>query len=313
MREAKRCLDTSPCTPEKWNSIEEDAAAPGVGMANWVRARRRESAMQETEATREAKTTPQVTATRKRSERLERERSERESRALDYYLRTCGRSELDGAQKSRCRSGLVWNFDVLRAVAERELKAKQLFEVREVFEARGESEVTAAPQVTAPREAREERVALEAGLTREEREEALAASFGVRDFRKLVDDVIEAMANDRGLKEDLGTTRPTLLIAAIENRSGANIDTQLISDSIRIRLTRVRLFAPVNRAQLETLLQEQQLEQSGLGDADTAAQIGRTLGAQYMLYAPRLHRRHTHAPRRRVADCLHLHLDLNRH
>ena len=135
------------------------------------------------------------------------------------------------------------------------------------------------------RETREASLTREAGLTQEERdalEEALAASFGVRDFQKLADDVIKTMGTDRGLKEALGGTKPPLLIASIENRSGAEIDAQLIHNLVRVRLNRERLFELVRRDHLETLLQEQTL--GDLVDADTAAQVGRTLGAQYMLH-----------------------------
>ncbi len=115
-------------------------------------------------------------------------------------------------------------------------------------------------------------------------EEALTTSFGVRDFRKIVDDMVEAMVTNRGLKEDLGDLRPTLLISPVVNRSDEHIDTQLINDSIRVRLNRARLFTFVNRNHLETLLEEQQLGESGLADPDSASQIGRLVGAQYLLH-----------------------------
>ena len=62
------------------------------------------------------------------------------------------------------------------------------------------------------------------------------------------------------------------------------MDVQLIHNSLRVRLSKARLFAPVSRGQLETLLQEQQLEQSGLADSETAAEVGRLVGAQYVLH-----------------------------
>ncbi len=110
------------------------------------------------------------------------------------------------------------------------------------------------------------------------RQETVAASFGVQAFETIVDDMVEA------LKEELGqNARPTLLIVPIDKRVGEDIDTQLINESIRNRLSKVPFFTIVSR-NLETILKELQLAQSDLADSDTAVEIGRLIGAQYVLY-----------------------------
>ena len=128
----------------------------------------------------------------------------------------------------------------------------------------------AAPATPAPQPA--------AAATPAPRQETVAASFDVQAFETIVDKMVAAM------KEELGeTTRPTLVIVPIESRLGENIDTQLINESVRIRLSELRFFRVVNR-NLETIMKEVQLAQSGLADSETAVEIGRLVGAQYVLY-----------------------------
>ena len=170
----------------------------------------------------------------KRVRKVRESEQKAELEVLDFYLETCGRSELERDQKSRCRSGF-WsgvNLGGIETIAENEgeEKAEQLRKVREALEPK-ESELS------------------------------VATSLDIQAFGNLADDVIAQMGADLFLREELRATgpEPTLLVTPITNRSNANIDTPIVNDTLQVRLYEANQFTLVNWNPLaeKTLLQEQ--------------------------------------------------------
>ncbi len=93
--------------------------------------------------------------------------------------------------------------------------------------------------------------------------------------------IINMAAN---LKQKLGEdAEPALVIVPIESRVGEDIDTQLINESIRILVSDLRFFK-VSSRNVKKILQKIQQPQSGVVDSDTATEIGRIVGVQYVLH-----------------------------
>ena len=115
-------------------------------------------------------------------------------------------------------------------------------------------------------------------------EEDLTASFGVRDFRALVDQLADRMLDDPGFRSEVGVDQPNLLIDDIRNKTDEHIDTESITDSLKARMVRRRLFTIVNRSNLDVLREEVQLSEAGLSDADSSVRLGGLVGAQYVLH-----------------------------
>ncbi|MCH9779689.1 MAG: penicillin-binding protein activator LpoB [Alphaproteobacteria bacterium] len=114
-------------------------------------------------------------------------------------------------------------------------------------------------------------------------EEDISSEFGVRDFRSIVSDLVTKMVGDDGLREDVGSERPPILVVPLRNLTDEHIDTNLITNGIKSDLSKARLFTFVRRDNLEVLRGELAIEESGLGDPDTVARIGKVVGAQYVL------------------------------
>ena len=114
-------------------------------------------------------------------------------------------------------------------------------------------------------------------------EEQTTADFGVRDFRTIVNSMVDKMTSDENFRADIGDGRPTLLVTPIVNRTDEHIDTASINDSINVRLSKARLFTFVSRQQLDVLRDELALAEAGIADATTVARMGRVVGARYVL------------------------------
>ena len=81
---------------------------------------------------------------------------------------------------------------------------------------------------------------------------------------------------------------PTVGVMNFENRAITSSewkgeDTSSISDYVSDELTNTGKFRMVERTQLKSLLDELHLQMTGLTDASTNAQIGKQLGAQYLV------------------------------
>lgn len=114
-------------------------------------------------------------------------------------------------------------------------------------------------------------------------ENVLSSGFSATDQKMLVDQLSEKLINDRDLKEEM-ESRPTLLVDLIKNKTSEQIDTVSISDTLRVKLARAKLFTIINRDKTSLLLKEQELNQAGLTDKQKATQLGKLWGAQYVIY-----------------------------
>jgi uncharacterized protein (TIGR02722 family) len=122
--------------------------------------------------------------------------------------------------------------------------------------------------------------------------EIKAKSFAIgeliKEERKLAhmtqEQLAEKIKNDPQLKAEVGNDRPALLIDVVKNKTSEHIDTEAITDTLKININKSMLFSIISRERNDLLLNEQKLAQSGLSDKDKVAQLGKLFGAKYVLY-----------------------------
>jgi uncharacterized protein (TIGR02722 family) len=112
----------------------------------------------------------------------------------------------------------------------------------------------------------------------------LSASFSVSDQKMLVDNLVSKLLNDVGFKQELRGERPTLLIDIVKNKTSEQIDTESMTDTLKVNIVKSRMFSILNRDKMDILAKEQTLNQAGLTDSQKATQLGKLWGAQYVLY-----------------------------
>ncbi len=115
-------------------------------------------------------------------------------------------------------------------------------------------------------------------------ENTLSASFSVSDQKMLVETLVSKLVNDNAFKQELGNQKPTLLIDIVKNKTSEQIDTESMTDTIKMNIVKARMFSVINRDKMDILAKEQSLNQSGLTDSQKATQLGKLWGAQYVLY-----------------------------
>ena len=97
--------------------------------------------------------------------------------------------------------------------------------------------------------------------------------------------VLSTEMADRILSSNLATNEspPVMIIYGIENRTSEHIDTQALSDAIRTQLIKSGKFLFVNEAQRNKVEQEIAYQNQGYVSPESRIQIGKQVGAKYML------------------------------
>ncbi|MBR4653044.1 MAG: penicillin-binding protein activator LpoB [Kiritimatiellae bacterium] len=105
-----------------------------------------------------------------------------------------------------------------------------------------------------------------------------------QDIRRTVEKMAESLISDAGVLEATGGKRPILDIEPMQNRSQLIVDMKSITDSVRTRLIRSRLFRFVDRstAGADIAIMDEQA-QLGLTDPRKAVKPGRQSAAEMYL------------------------------
>lgn len=105
-----------------------------------------------------------------------------------------------------------------------------------------------------------------------------------QDIRRTVEKMAESLISDAGVLEATGGKRPVLDIEPMKNRSQMIVDMKSITDSVRTRLIRSRLFRFVDRstAGADIAIMDEQA-QLGLTDSRKAIRPGQQSAAEMFL------------------------------
>lgn len=115
--------------------------------------------------------------------------------------------------------------------------------------------------------------------------ETVTTDFGSTDLQmiaaKMVDDMmvfppVVAITRER---------RPVMFVDRVKNKTSEHIDTESITDTIQSKLINAGKFRFVDMSVVDRVRQQLEYQQdSGMVDQSTAAQMGRQIGAEFMLY-----------------------------
>ena len=112
----------------------------------------------------------------------------------------------------------------------------------------------------------------------------LTTKIEPQDIRRTVEKMAESLIADPGVLDATKGERPVLDIEPMKNRSQMIVDMQSITDSVRMRLIRSRLFRFVDRstAGADIAIMDEQA-QLGLSDPRKAIRPGQQTAAQMYL------------------------------
>lgn len=115
--------------------------------------------------------------------------------------------------------------------------------------------------------------------------QAKTAAIEPQDVRRTVEKMVDSMLADGDFIAEVGGKRPVLDITGIKNRSSMHIDTKSITDSIRTKLIRSRMFRFMDRSTSADDVDFMNAQATqGLTDQSKAVKMGQQSAAQMYLY-----------------------------
>ncbi len=115
--------------------------------------------------------------------------------------------------------------------------------------------------------------------------ETTTNEFGSTDLQMTAEKMVDSLLTFPPIVQITSQRRPVMFIDTIKNKSMEHIDTESITDTISTRLLRSGKFRFVDMTKVKEVRQQLEYQaDSGMVNQNKAMQMGRQVGAEYMLY-----------------------------
>ena len=115
--------------------------------------------------------------------------------------------------------------------------------------------------------------------------ETVTADFGSTDLQMIATKMVDDMMVFPPIVEMTRDRRPVLFVDRIKNKTSEHIDTESVTDTIQSKLINSGKFRFVDMSVVDRVREQLEYQQdSGMVDQASAAQMGRQIGAEFMLY-----------------------------
>ena len=115
--------------------------------------------------------------------------------------------------------------------------------------------------------------------------ETVTADFGSTDLQMIATKMVDDMMVFPPIVEMTRDRRPVLFVDRIKNKTSEHIDTESVTDTIQSKLINSGKFRFVDMSVVDRVREQLEYQQdSGMVDQASAAQMGRQIGAEFMMY-----------------------------
>ena len=115
--------------------------------------------------------------------------------------------------------------------------------------------------------------------------ETVTVDFGSTDLQMIANAMVDDMLTFPALEEITADRRPVAFVDKVQNRTSEHVDTEAVTDSIRTKLIQSGKFRFVDMTTVDRVRDQLEYQRdSGMVDPDTAQEMGRHIGAEYMMY-----------------------------
>ncbi|MCH2556442.1 MAG: penicillin-binding protein activator LpoB [Alcanivorax sp.] len=115
--------------------------------------------------------------------------------------------------------------------------------------------------------------------------ETVTADFGSTDLQMIAAKMVDDMMVFPPVVDMTRDRRPVMFVDRVKNKTSEHIDTESITDTIQSKLINSGKFRFVDMSVVDRVREQLEYQQdSGMVDQSTAAQMGRQVGAEFMLY-----------------------------
>lgn len=116
-------------------------------------------------------------------------------------------------------------------------------------------------------------------------QETVNTDFGSTDLQMIANKMVDDLLVFPPVVQMTMQRRPVLFVDRIKNKTTEHIDLESVTDSIQTKLINSGKFRFVDMTAVEQVRKQfDYQQQSGMVDEQTAARMGRQIGAEYMLY-----------------------------
>ncbi len=115
--------------------------------------------------------------------------------------------------------------------------------------------------------------------------ETTTIDFGSTDLQQIAARMVDSLLTFPPIVEVTRERRPVMFVDKIKNKTTEHIDTESITDTITTRLLRSGKFRFIDMTKVADVREQLAFQnRGGMVNRNTAAQIGRQIGAEYMMY-----------------------------
>ncbi len=115
--------------------------------------------------------------------------------------------------------------------------------------------------------------------------ETTTIDFGSTDLQQIAAKMVDSLLTFPPIVEVTRERRPVMFVDKIKNKTTEHIDTESITDTITTRLLRSGKFRFIDMTKVADVREQLAFQnRGGMVNRNTAAQIGRQIGAEYMMY-----------------------------
>lgn len=113
----------------------------------------------------------------------------------------------------------------------------------------------------------------------------LSTNFGSSDLQMIAASMVDSLIAFPPMAEWTAKRRPVISVDKVKNKTMQHIDTESLTDSIRAKLIKSGKFRFVDRTTDTQAMEELKFQQSGMVDEKAAVELGKQLGAEFLLTA----------------------------
>ncbi len=115
--------------------------------------------------------------------------------------------------------------------------------------------------------------------------ETTTTGFGSTDLQQIASKMIDSLLTFPPIVQITEKRRPVMFVDDIKNKTSEHIDTESITDTISTRVLRSGKFRFVDMTKVNAMKKQMDFQKgSGMVNEATSINMGRQIGAEYMMY-----------------------------
>jgi hypothetical protein len=115
--------------------------------------------------------------------------------------------------------------------------------------------------------------------------ETTTTDFGSTDLQQMAEKMVDSLLTFPPIVEYTAKKRPVMFVDTIKNKTTEHIDTESITDTVSSRLLRSGKFRFVDMTKVAAVKEQLEYQtESGMVNPAAATQMGKQIGAEFMLY-----------------------------